>query len=331
MPLKEQEKQVLNLETWGLYINGLISCPVTSEGGQRAQAMVDEDEPYTEPDQTVKGSLWQTHWSKSHCNPQLLSSPWCVPAEAFPYIWTPVFHITLSFPALSVHKAWEWVHGAVCALLRGQEQHRLLKLHVYLQMASCPLPLTTANFQAEPFAQIRHSRDQQDPLIYCGLAGGWAAQIFSHGLEGRFMMYKRGSFLKKKKKRHLVLILKTLKTPPQNSGMWNRMVHVISALQLPWDELLKEMLSMASPGEMGGMRHHQQQMKHRQTWPAERTASKNAGESWGKPAGHGEGRNGDPANTLCLFSLCWLPGTKTRYHSHRFTAFILCNSWIYCL
>lgn len=59
MPLKEQEKQVLNLETWGLYINGLISCPVTSEGGQRAQAMVDEDEPYT--DQTVKGSLWQTH------------------------------------------------------------------------------------------------------------------------------------------------------------------------------------------------------------------------------------------------------------------------------
>lgn len=57
------------------------------------------------------------------------------------------------------------------------------------------------------------------------------------------------------------------------------MVHVTSALQLPWDELLKEMLSMASPGEMGGMRHHQQQIKHRQTWPEEKTASKNAGKS----------------------------------------------------
>lgn len=107
----------------------------------------------------------------------------------------------------------EWVQDAACVWLTGQEQHRLLKLHVYLQMASCPLPLTAANFQAEPFAQIRHSRDQQDPLIYCGLAGGWAAQRFSHGLEGRFMMYKRGSFLKKKKIKHLVLILDTLKKP----------------------------------------------------------------------------------------------------------------------
>lgn len=123
-----------------------------------------------------------------------------------------------------MHEACEWVHDAACVLLKGQEQHRLLKLHVYLQMASCPLPLTTANFQAEPFAQIRHSRDQQDPLIYCGLAGGWAAQILSHGLEGRFMMYKRGSFFKKKKKKaHLVLILNILKKPLS-----------IEACETPW-------------------------------------------------------------------------------------------------
>ena len=98
---------------------------------------------------------------------------------------------------------------AARALLTGQEQHSRLKLRVYLQIASCLLPLATANFQAAPFTQIRHTRGQKGPLIYCGLAGGWAAQIFSHGLEGRFMKYKRGMFLKKKKrekKRHLVPI-----------------------------------------------------------------------------------------------------------------------------
>lgn len=92
------------------------------------------------------------------------------------------------------------IHDAAWALLTGREQHSQLKLCVYLQIASCLLPLATANFQAAPFAQIRHCRDQEDRLIYCGLAGGWAAQIFSHGLGGRFMMYKRGSFFKKNPK-----------------------------------------------------------------------------------------------------------------------------------
>lgn len=108
------------------------------------------------------------------------------------------------------------IHDAAWALVTGREQHSQLKLCVYLQIASCLLPLATANFQAAPFAQIRHGRDREDRLIYCGLAGGWAAQIFSHGLGGRFMMYKRGSFFKKKPQkpqRHLVLIPDILKKP----------------------------------------------------------------------------------------------------------------------
>jgi len=43
--------------------------------------------------------------------------------------------------------------------------------------------------------------------------------------------------------------------------MWTTKAHVISAFQLLWDELLKEMLSMASPWEMERMRCHQQPMK----------------------------------------------------------------------
>ena len=107
------------------------------------------------------------------------------------------------------------IHDAACALLTGQEEHSWLKLCVYLQIASCFLPLATANFQAAPFAQIRHGRNREDLLIYCGFAGGWAAQIFSHGLKGRFMMCKRGSFLKKKKKRHLVLISDIFQKKPE--------------------------------------------------------------------------------------------------------------------
>lgn len=153
---------------------------------------------------------------------------------------------------------------AAHALLTGQEQHSRLKLHVYLQIDSCLLPLATANFQALPFAQIRHGRGWEDPLIYCGLAGGWAAQIFSHGLEGGFTVFKRGIFFKKKKKRlkkgiWSQFLISSKKT--QKSGMWTTEAHVISALQLPWDELLKEMLSMASPWETGRMRCHQQPVK----------------------------------------------------------------------
>lgn len=63
-------------------------------------------------------------------------------------------------------------------------------------------------------------------------------------------------------KRHLVLIPDILQNT-QKLGMWSTKAQVIFALQLPWNELLKEMQSMASSWEMGRMRCHQQPMK----WP----------------------------------------------------------------
>lgn len=145
-------------------VHKLIHLLAQSEGGTRHRpwwVRMSHTQSQTKP---VKSSLWQTHWSKSHCsNPTATHNYWAlldVPHLRLLPMYEPQFFTSPTPSQLpQCTKPMSGFRIGACVRLTGQGQHRLLKPHVYLQMASCPLPLTTANFQAEPFAQIRHSRD----------------------------------------------------------------------------------------------------------------------------------------------------------------------------